>query len=132
MDTAVLASSASTLELVVPPASPLNSYSPESVCAMSVCHITLPNDATLGVCIEEMRAFGAKLTARSGILYHWGGVYCERHPDGGGNLSFQIDWVDQAFFQARKNAFSDTDHRGIFARLGISRSQISVTHWQPA
>ncbi len=84
-------------------------------------------------CLAALAASDARLASpKMGTKpggYDWTVVYKDVAEDGSGNIHFGVVWYDQAFYEGHRNTFQGHFHGQVFADLGISADDFSVTHW---
>ncbi len=100
--------------------------------ARSECEYRIPDETGLERCLAALRASDAQLAGRADRCYDWQRTWVERTPGGAIKVVFGVSWYDEAFFQAKRDAFLGDLHQRLYAAFGIGQDDIEVTHWRLA
>lgn len=99
--------------------------SPRTVYARTEVKITFTNERDLRQCVRLLRWSDERLRARPDqrILWDWQRTFRD-----GMTISFGVNWYNQDFFEARKDAFANPEHRGYYAMFGAQARDFVMNH----
>jgi hypothetical protein len=107
----------------------------KSPIARSDCRYYCPDAATVARVIEALRDSDERLRNRPEelMLWDWECTFFEADPaseTGGGTVMLGVAWYDEEFYTDRREAWLGAMHKRIYAEIGVSLDNTSVTHWR--
>ncbi len=101
--------------------------------AESHATIKVKDEITMSRCLTALEESDSRLAMPSmngrPANYDWTIVYKDAADDGSGNIHFGVVWYDQDYYEAHRDTFKGRFHGHLFAQLGISADDFSVSHW---
>lgn len=99
---------------------------------VSHCEYKFSDDANLDKCIAMLRQSDVALAGQPDRKYDWQCTMVTRFLDGGGVIKFSVSWYDEQFFGERREVFTGGLHQRLYDTIGITSSDLTVTHWRAA
>jgi hypothetical protein len=91
--------------------------------AVTKVHIRLSNRRNLQKCIKHLEESDRRLRLLQTNPWDWQRVEVKDN-----EVRFGVAWYDRSFFEAKKFAWSDENHTGLYSQFGATKDDFTVEH----
>ncbi|RBY93557.1 hypothetical protein DQ237_17370 [Blastococcus sp. TF02-8] len=93
--------------------------------ARTLVDIDFDDEEDLRACVRLLRWSDERLRARPevAILWDWNATFRDHM-----RISFGVNWYDQAFYEARRDAFMEPAHTRYYAMFGATTNSLKMRH----